>query len=345
MGKAIALLINDLHISKDTISDFNDNWDEALEICKENGVYEMFVGGDMFTSRASQTLDVLLAVKNALYRAFLFNIHVIVAEGNHDKVDQESIFGYNHMFDFGFNGGVVDTFFVKEYENINLAIMSYFPEGGSFKDKLDELKGELGDKIGKTVLYIHEGIHGALGDFDIPGELPQDIFSDFHSVLVGHYHNRIHIKNTNIEYIGSSRQNNFGEDEAKGYTLLYDDGNTEFVKNRVNTRYATVTVNLKDIDNDFLEKINKQSAHGPGYRVRVKVKCTDAQAKTFDKKPLMESGASKVELVTDKLQKIEVKSTTIDEKFDKNGIKREYLSFCNEKGIDSETGMKYLDLI
>lgn len=44
------------------------------------------------------------------------------------------------------------------------------------------------------------------------------------------------IKGTVIEYIGSSRQHNFGEDEDKGYTLLYSDGSYEFIKNHVNIR-------------------------------------------------------------------------------------------------------------
>ena len=345
MGKAIALLINDLHISKDTIHDFNLNWDEALGVCNEYGIPEIYVGGDMFTSRASQTLDVLLAVKNAIQRSSAKHIHVTIAEGNHDKVDQESVFGYNHIFEKKNDLFVIDTGLIADYDEIKLAVMSYFPEKGSFRQKLEGVKKQVAYCIEDTILYIHEGIHGALGDFEIPDELPQDIFSDFYKVLVGHYHNRTKIDGTNIEYIGSSRQNNFGEDEEKGYTILYDNGDTKFVKNNVNVRYATITVDAEDINDSFLLKLVNQSRKGPGYKIRVKVKCTDAQAKTFDKKALLENGASKVELITDKLQKIETQSTAISEKFDKNGIKKEYQSFCNGHGIDSKTGMKYLNMI
>lgn len=345
MGKAIALLVNDLHISKDTIAEFNANLDEALGICKDEDIHEMFVGGDVFTSRGSQTLDVLLAVKNAYQRAQPMGVMVHIAEGNHDKVDQESIFGYNHIFDMMDNINVIDTVGVFEFGDFVLAVMSYFPENGSFINKLNNLKSDLGDGIQNTILYIHEGIHGALGDFDIPGELPQDVFEGFKKVLVGHYHNRVHIEGTNIQYIGSSRQNNFGEDSDKGYTILFDDGRTRFIENEVNTRYVTLSAEIGDINSDFMDEIKKFANSKPAYKVRVRVRCTEAESKTFDKKTLIEIGASKVEFVTEKLQKIEVKSTSIDEKFDKNGIKKEYQLFCDDKGIDSEPGMKYLNMI
>lgn len=48
----------------------------------------MVVGGDLFFSRAAQTLDVLLAVRDMLVSAADHDIHVTLAEGNHDKVNQ-----------------------------------------------------------------------------------------------------------------------------------------------------------------------------------------------------------------------------------------------------------------
>lgn len=76
MKDAIALLINDIHVNKDNISDFNQNWDEMLTICKRENIADIVVGGDMFTSRASQTLATLLAVKHALDKAVAQGIYV-----------------------------------------------------------------------------------------------------------------------------------------------------------------------------------------------------------------------------------------------------------------------------
>lgn len=60
--------MNDIHVSKDNIPAFQANWQEAVEICRKWGISEIAVGGDLFFSRAAQTLDVLLAVHDALWK-------------------------------------------------------------------------------------------------------------------------------------------------------------------------------------------------------------------------------------------------------------------------------------
>ena len=351
MRNPIALLVNDLHISKDNIAEFNANWDEMISVCDDYDVSDVVIGGDIFTASASQRLPVLLAVKHAIERASAKKLFLTIANGNHDKVSEEAIEGYCHVYEgCNKNVDIVDVYKILEWEDCKFAlvVMAYFPENGSFSDKLKELKDDLVNQykydLDHVILYIHEGIRGALGDFETPKEVPAEIFNDFHFVLAAHYHNRVELAGTDIMYIGSSRQNNFGEDEDKGYTILYDDGTTKFVKNEVNTRYATLETSIEDIDDDFMQKLADFHDCPPvPYKVRVRVKCTDAQAKVYDKKILLDAGASKVEFITDKSQAVVTQSTSIDEKYDKNGIKKEYQSFCNEKSIDSKLGMKYLD--
>lgn len=349
MKEALALLINDIHVDKDNIAEFNKNWDEALTVCQREGITDIVVGGDMFISRASQTLATLLAVRHAFDRAFAKEIFITIAEGNHDKVNQEEIEGYIHLWK-GMKGlDVVDShkFLYWEGCDFALVVMSYFPEKGTFLDRLDKAVADTitalnpdVDSESKMILYLHEGIHGALGDFEIDGELPQEPFKDFKAVLCGHYHNRTKIKNTNIRYIGSSRQNNFGEDEEKGYTILYSDGTTSFVKNEANTRYITCEINADDIDN--LE--NYFSDHDlTNYKTKVKVRCNEKQAKTFDKQKLIDLGFNKVEMLAETKVSKETAAMGIDEKYDKQGIKKEYLNFCEEQDIDSQLGIKYLE--
>lgn len=343
MKDAIALLINDIHVNKDNISDFNQNWDEMLTICKRENIADIVVGGDMFTSRASQTLATLLAVKHALDKAVAQGIYVTIAEGNHDQIDQESFEGYNHLW-VGQKGiEVIDVYKVLMWEDCDfvLLVMSYFPEDGSFLERMwhaiqDTLQQYPNISKSDIVLYIHQGVHGALGEFEISSELPQEPLLGFKAVLCGHYHNRVKIKNTNIEYIGSSRQGNFGEDEEKGYTILYSDGSHEFVKNEVNTRYKTIELNADRADNFQLDKDER-------YKYKVKVKCNEKQAKLFDKQKLLDLGFHKVEVVTENIVSKESAASGIQEKYDKQGIKKEYQNYCNENSIDSRLGIKYLE--
>ncbi len=343
MREPIALLINDIHVSKDNIAEFNKNWDEMLSVCNREGIADIVVGGDMFTTRASQTLPVLCAVKQALVKAVNKGCFITIAEGNHDKPNPEILEGYNHLW-VGLKGvDIADTHKILYWEGCDfvLLVMSFFPENGTFLEKLsiavdDTLKLYPDFAPKDIILYIHEGVHGALGDFEIPNELPQEPLLGFKAVLCGHYHNRVKIKNTNIEYIGSSRQHNFGEDEEKGYTILYSDGSYEFVKNEVNTRYRTIEIDADSAD-------NFQFALDSRYKNKIKVKCSEKQAKLFDKQKFLDLGFDKVEMVAMSVVDKNVAASGIQEKYDIIGIRKEYQSYCDENSIDSKLGMKYLE--
>lgn len=341
------LLLNDIHISKDNIPAFKANWQEAIDICRKMDVKEIAIGGDLFFSRAAQTLDVLLAVHDALLTAAEHGIHVTIAEGNHDKVNQENERGYCHVFDQHSNVLVCD-----EYVSLPLGddcrfvlhMMGYFPEDGSFCTRLDRLKEEALDPKHLNFLYIHEGINGALAQPN-DKELPAKIFEDFDKVFVGHYHNRTIIDKTRIEYIGSSRQHNFGEDEEKGYTVIYTDGSHEFIKNKVNNRYRVIDVSAERAGLHLMDELREIDADGR-YKVKVRVHAPQAAMKSVDKAALLDAGATKVELIADDEEMLEVAASSLFEKFDSHRIRETYEEFCREKQIDDVAiGLEYLSKI
>ena len=341
------LLLNDIHISKDNIPAFKANWQEAIDICRKMDVKEIAIGGDLFFSRAAQTLDVLLAVHDALLTAAEHGIHVTIAEGNHDKVNQENERGYCHVFDQHSNVLVCDEFVslpLGEDCRFVLHMMGYFPEDGSFCTRLDRLKEEALDPKRLNFLYIHEGINGALAQPN-DKELPAKIFEDFDKVFVGHYHNRTIIDKTRIEYIGSSRQHNFGEDEEKGYTVIYTDGSHEFIKNQANTRYRVIDVAAERAGLHLMDELREIDADGR-YKVKVRVHAPQAAMKSVDKVALLDAGATKVELIADDEEMLEVAASSLFEKFDSHRIRETYEEFCREKQIDDVAiGLEYLSKI
>ena len=341
------LLLNDIHISKDNIPAFKANWQEAIDICRKMDVKEIAIGGDLFFSRAAQTLDVLLAVHDALLTAAEHGIHVTIAEGNHDKVNQENERGYCHVFDQHSNVLVCDEYVslpLGEDCRFVLHMMGYFPEDGSFCTRLDRLKEEALDPKRLNFLYIHEGINGALAQPN-DNELPAKIFEDFDKVFVGHYHNRTIIDKTRIEYIGSSRQHNFGEDEEKGYTVIYTDGSHEFIKNKVNTRYRVIDVSAERAGLHLMDELREIDADGR-YKVKVRVHAPQAAMKSVDKAALLDAGATKVELIADDEEMLEVAASSLFEKFDSHRIRETYEEFCREKQIDDVAiGLEYLSKI
>ena len=341
------LLLNDIHISKDNIPAFKANWQEAIDICRKMDVKEIAIGGDLFFSRAAQTLDVLLAVHDALLTAAEHGIHVTIAEGNHDKVNQENERGYCHVFDQHSNVLVCDEFVslpLGEDCRFVLHMMGYFPEDGSFCTRLDRLKEEALDPKRLNFLYIHEGINGALAQPN-DKELPAKIFEEFDKVFVGHYHNRTIIDKTRIEYIGSSRQHNFGEDEEKGYTVIYTDGSHEFIKNQANTRYRVIDVAAERAGLHLMDELREIDADGR-YKVKVRVHAPQAAMKSVDKVALLDAGATKVELIADDEEMLEVAASSLFEKFDSHRIRETYEEFCREKQIDDVAiGLEYLSKI
>lgn len=335
--------MNDMHVSKEDVAAFERNWAEALELCTERGIREIALGGDLFQSRTAQTLDVLLAVHDALLAAHRAGIRVTLAEGNHDLVDQEALRGYCHVFDQHPNVAVVDDFLTLEDPAWDFALhmVSYFPEDGGFTSRLQALvMGGLAE--GKlNYLYIHEGVNGALST-PAPQELPAHIFDRFDRVFAGHYHNRAVVPGTRIEYIGSSRQFNFGEDEEKGYTILYTDGFSEFVRNRANLRYRTLDVAATEVDVPLFDRIDEMRDGG---RCRIRVRVTASATDTVDRRRLLEAGAGKVEVVVQDLRRTEVPEEEVLEKFDGERLRRAYGEFCDARNIDQRLGMSYLKKI
>ena len=341
------LLLNDIHISKDNIPAFKANWQEAIDICRKMDVKEIAIGGDLFFSRAAQTLDVLLAVHDALLTAAEHGIHVTIAEGNHDKVNQENERGYCHVFDQHSNVLVCDEYVslpMGDDCRFVLHMMGYFPEDGSFCTHLDRLKEEALDPKRLNFLYIHEGINGALAQPN-DKELPAKIFEEFDKVFVGHYHNRTIIPKTRIEYIGSSRQHNFGEDEEKGYTVIYTDGTHKFIKNQANTRYRVIDITTERAGLHLMDELREIDADGR-YKVKVRVHAPQAAIKSVDKSALLDAGATKVELIADDEDMLEASSSSLFEKFDSHRIRETYEEFCREKQIDDVAiGLEYLSKI
>ena len=341
------LLLNDIHISKDNIPAFKANWQESIDICRKMDVKEIAIGGDLFFSRAAQTLDVLLAVHDALLTAAEHGIHVTIAEGNHDKVNQENERGYCHVFDQHSNVLVCDEYVslpMGDDCRFVLHMMGYFPEDGSFCTRLERLKEEAIDPKRLNFLYIHEGINGALAQPN-EKELPAKIFEEFDKVCVGHYHNRTIIPKTSIEYIGSSRQHNFGEDEEKGYTVIYTDGTHKFIKNQANTRYRVIDVTAERAGLHLMDELREIDADGR-YKVKVRVHAPQAAIKSVDKSALLDAGATKVELIADDEDMLEASSSSLFEKFDSHRIRETYEEFCREKQIDDVAiGLEYLSKI
>lgn len=342
MKKPYALLFNDIHADKDNLNEFCRNWDEALSVAKSKGISRMIIGGDLFQARAAIPLSVIKAVHFCIKHTQLAGVKICIIRGNHDLVDQEDSYSYCNIFGEMDGVKVIEKWDVLKLDDkTNLFMCGYYPEDGTATDKIAEMEKEIDttppDSV--NILYCHWGISGALSR-PSSTELPVKAFRAFDWVLVGHYHDRCRINNSNVEYIGASRQANYGEDEAKGYTVLYDDGSTEFVQNEANIRYMTIESELETVDEDIR---NVKELDNPQYRVKVKLHVP--VGKEADKKGLIDAGVAKVEIINEDIEVQETTEYNLEAKFDKAGIKEEYVKDCEENDVDPQLGIYYLDKI
>ena len=131
----------------------------------------------------------------------------------------------------------------------------------------------------------------------------------------------------------------------KGYTVLYNDGSTEFIQNKINLRYKVIDVDADQVDIHLTDLLDEMKADGH-YRTKVRIHTTSVQASSIPKEKLLHAGASKVENITEEMEAADVSASSLFEKFDTHKIRETYEEFCREKEIaEVELGLSYLSKI
>lgn len=263
----IAILITDTHCSDQTVDINLEIFSQVILIAKTIGVDKVFHGGDVFTSRKGQPEVVLNTFKAILDLFEDHEIRLFCISGNHDKVNGNATSSYLNVYEKHPSFKLM-----KEDECIIIGavgfhFLSYYDEKLTYPDKLLQTKRDL-DRTLYNILITHCAINGVRTNSGVAvaDELSPDLFKDFDLVLVGHYHDRQELS-PKIVYVGSPYQANFGEDEHKGCTILYDDGGYEFV-NLEFPKYTTIKYEAKDLDTKALKAITKAKMEG---NVRVKI--------------------------------------------------------------------------
>ena len=98
MKKAVAILVNDVHLDKNNGELVKDIFDQLTSLCHKRGVYEIWVGGDVFTNRSGQPLSCLTTWKEILEDLMDAGILIRVIPGNHDKTDADDERSYLDVY-------------------------------------------------------------------------------------------------------------------------------------------------------------------------------------------------------------------------------------------------------
>jgi exonuclease SbcD len=346
--KPLVVGSTDWHIKDDNADIVFDLVKQQCELAKELKVDNLMCLGDVFNSRKSQTLKVLNTFRRILDMIDDYNLKLIVIPGNHDKTVYENKESFLDSFRHYPAIFLIDNIGeIPLTDELNLHFMPFFKEEvweENFNTYINKyLKSVHGEELkGINIFCSHIAITGSRNNDGkrVESNISHKSFRHFDKVLLGHYHDSQKI-GKNIYHIPSIQQNNFGEDEDKGFTVLYSDGSHETVNSKFKP-YIKVKIDLDEVDKKELNKmIEEHSKETDSKNVRFVLSGSEDKLKSINKELIRSVGID---------VKTENKDVEIVEEFDDIEIKRydeasildEFKMFCEEFDKDYKEGIKYL---
>ena len=223
--QVVGVVLTDTHLHAKNILEQHSIYDQVIELALKHDC-AVFHGGDIFDSRKSQPLSVLIAFTEILDKFEDKGVELYAIPGNHDKTDYDAVESYLDCFTGRHCFHLVREYDVVKFENVHLHMLPFFSESGSY---LERLKNCIPEKGVKNLMLTHVAVNGVKNNdgSKVDNSLNRAAFKNFDEILVGHYHDQSRIHNVN--YIGSAFQHNYGERyDDKGFTFIYEDGSTEF---------------------------------------------------------------------------------------------------------------------
>jgi len=344
--KPISLLFTDPHLTPSNIRVVEKLFLEAEQKAKELGISRIIVLGDIFESRNAQPLAVLNTFGAILEK---ISLEVIIIPGNHDKVDYKSENSYLDEYKFHPNVKIFRQyafFHVENMKGLTFHFIPYFDEKTTYSTYLKECLSNIKD-LNKTypterhILFTHIAVNGVRNnDYNlVENDLNAKLFSPFETVFVGHYHNKSNV-GANVVYIGSPYPTNFGEDNDKGFTILYDDGTIDFIL-REFVQFHTLEFNLDEIELDKVIQIAKEKQTSL-HRYRFVFSGKESSLKALDKGVFLLYGIDikfKNPKIADTIKEVSTQNFT---KLDKNLILSKFKEFCKKNKLNEQKGLEFL---
>lgn len=230
--KPVALLMTDTHLKDGNMPLIKSIFEQAVETCKKYNIKRIFHLGDWFTERSKQSLECLMAMSDTIIDMVVDNdIALFGIIGNHDKTDQTDTKGYISLYKHKFK--LFEDESVVKIGDILYCFLSFF-EDEEYLIRLANLivaieRRDPNNNM-KHVLFTHQSINGVRNNDGsvVSKDIETEFFANFDKVFVGHYHDEQEFDI--FHYIGSTHQANFGENNRKGFKILYDDLSTKHIQ-------------------------------------------------------------------------------------------------------------------
>jgi exonuclease SbcD len=339
MKKQIALFCNDLHLKEDNIEQIKLNIKELIDYSVKNNTNRIFLAGDIFDSRISQRQKVLNSFLDCLDYCREKKKTIIAIPGNHDKTIYESEDSFLDPYKEHPSLRLIKNYeYLETSPGIYITLIPFFIEN-VWIEKFKHIQTKIIQGSVKNILLTHMGFEGSMNNdgTKVDNILKRSMFKDFDLVLSGHYHNYQKI-GENIHHLPSIYQSNFGEDNNKGFTVLYDDLSFDILKTTFD-EFLCIKINLNEFNKTDLPDLLLEYKQIPN--LRFQFIGNDVQLKSIDKEELISKGIDvkftdvSVELNnTEHIQNIKKMSTS--------DVLKEFEEFCTVEGISVEEGKQFI---
>lgn len=343
--KYIAAFITDTHLSDNTIEINKSIFQQVIDICKEKGITQLFHLGDVLNDRKNKQSFLTLSTLDEIIQGFSDeNIYLHICPGNHCKSNYSLEESWLDSFRFHPKFNLYSKTDYFDINNFRFHFVPFFDEKVNYIDYLQKAVENINPKQ-TNILLTHIGITGISNNDgqEVKNDIPIDLFLKFDKVLSGHYHSRNILYKGQIQYIGSAYQANYGEDFEKGITLLREDGVYEFIQLDF-PKYITIQF---DLDKQPLKEVLSIAEDAVKHikdskdNIRFEFTGSSTKLKSIDKELYTSLGID-VKIKTKEIEEIETEKYQEVKQFSIEDIKLGFKEFCEQEGINFETGIKYL---
>ena len=277
MSKPLLVISTDIHIKESNTDKIIDLFSQQIILANSLGCNNLACLGDIVNSRQAQPLIILKTFEKILDMVHEAGMVLYTIPGNHCKVNYVSKDSYLDQFQWH---PALSLF--REYEDLDICegVRLHFIPFFEENVWIEELKKVNLLKDGKNYLLSHQAFEGSVNNdgSKVSSPIKPSIVENFDKVFLGHYHNKSKV-GRNIYHIPSIQANNFGEDNEKGFTVLYEDGSHELVQSKFE-QYHTIVLDMDETTKEDLNDLAKQSVElmqemskeDGGAKVRFKLK-------------------------------------------------------------------------
>tara|TARA_R110000803_G_scaffold210835_1_gene284166 strand:+ start:36213 stop:37277 length:1065 start_codon:yes stop_codon:yes gene_type:complete len=340
MTKPLFIASTDWHIKKENSEEIYNIMREKFDLTKELGLSEVFMLGDVFVSRVSQRMEILDSLWNILNLAKEYGITMYFIPGNHDKTDYNSDRSFLRFYQHHPNMVLIENHMSLIRGDYELHMMPYFShDSNKFIDNF-KLCCTPNDDTKKQILLSHFAVQGSINNdgSKIESGCSVSEFSNFEMVFLGHYHN-MHNVSKNILHIPSLRQNNFAENEDKGFTIMYEDGVIELYSPEF-TKFLKYKIDLDEMPfSELLKEAEKYSKQAEKDNIRFVITGEESLVRSLEISHFTEIGIDVKKNIKNLVPQL-IDIPTIQEivEWDQSTVIDRFKSFCKDKSLDFEIG-------